>query len=214
MKKTLLLLLLFGLWSPVASFAMQIDTVFVRQSNQGGINMEVITHIIAHYQPSFRINYTSAFINDTLFITACYYEGHASMMGHVRDTLQVGAIPPGTYTLHYKAILSSDQNQCVQVYTYIMTSTFIVSDLLGVKPVSENQALSFHPNPVDDMLQISGKSILQLNLYDLRGKLIKCYAFSAQNSAQVSIADLPPGIYVADLISRDGAIFRKRLVKN
>jgi hypothetical protein len=214
MKKTLLFLLLFGLLSPVTSFALLIDTVFVRQSNQGGNNMEVITHIIAHSVPAFRINYTSTFINDTLFINACYYEGHASSMGHVRDTLQVGAIPAGNYTLHYKAILSSDQNQCIQVYSEIMTSTFLVSDLLGVKPNSENLEPTFYPNPAKDLLQISGNSVIQLNLYDLRGKHLKRYDFSAQNQAQVSVADLPQGLYFVDLISRDGAIFRKRLVKN
>ncbi|MBK0404505.1 T9SS type A sorting domain-containing protein [Adhaeribacter sp. BT258] len=214
MKKALLLLLLSGLLSPATSFAMQIDTVFVRQSSQGGNNMEVITHIIAHYQPSFRINYTSAFINDILFISACYYEGPASMMGHVRDTLQVGFIPPGNYTLHYKAILSSDQNQCIQVYTDIMTATFVVSEFLGVKPNPKNPELTFHPNPVKNILQISGNAVTQLNLYDLRGKLIKRYDFSAQNSTEISVADLPKGLYFADLISRDGVISRKRLVKN
>ncbi|MFC5270509.1 T9SS type A sorting domain-containing protein [Adhaeribacter terreus] len=213
MKKALLFLLLFGLLSPVTSFAMQIDTVFVRQSKLGGNNMEVITHIIAHYQPAYRINYTSTFINDTLFINACYYEGPASTMGHVRDTLQVGVIPSGNYTLHYRAVLSSDRNQCIQAYADIMTTTFLVNELLGVKTNVEDAEPLFYPNPVTDMLHLSGNPG-QLNLYDLRGQLIKRYDFSTQNPAPVSVSELPPAIYVAEQLSRTGKIFRRRLVKN
>lgn len=57
---------------------------------------------------------------------------------------------------------------------------------------SEKETLDIYPNPVNDILNINQNGILQYDMYDASGKLVKKGSFE---NRQTSLSSLPNGIY-------------------
>lgn len=73
--------------------------------------------------------------------------------------------------------------------------------------------ISIDPNPATDVIRIRNKNniniaLLQIDIYDLQGKLIKHY----NNTTQISLADFNTGIYIIKT-DADGVVEYNRVVK-
>ncbi|SMC84087.1 ELWxxDGT repeat protein [Moheibacter sediminis] len=71
---------------------------------------------------------------------------------------------------------------------------------MAVSDFTQNQ-FSIYPNPVTDIINISGKSsISSVQIYDLAGKILSNQSFNSQE-AKLNISSLPKGIYIIKLVS-------------
>ncbi len=77
---------------------------------------------------------------------------------------------------------------------------------VGIEDITTNNTLSIYPNPASSMTNISFKSDvngeLQINLYDLAGKLVKselAYVNAGENNIPVLTDDINSGVYLLQL---------------
>lgn len=74
-----------------------------------------------------------------------------------------------------------------------------------VAPITEDN-LSYYPNPVKQELNLSWQlvdntTIVAINVYNLNGQLLKTYADTKTNTAQIiPFQDYPTGVYVVELL--------------
>lgn len=89
------------------------------------------------------------------------------------------------------------------------TSTCFIIDNIGITELTEEESISVYPNPVDDILWVSGKESEKYNLtlYNMLGRKVE--AVREQN--QISISALPAGTYFLK-IERDGLSLVRKVV--
>lgn len=78
----------------------------------------------------------------------------------------------------------------------------------------DNGNLRLFPIPSVDkiMVELNYKTIQNISIYDLTGKLVKAFSINTSNQ-ELDISTLSPGLYFLDVVS-DQRTFRKRFVKN
>ncbi|HLV24619.1 MAG TPA: T9SS type A sorting domain-containing protein [Moheibacter sp.] len=85
--------------------------------------------------------------------------------------------------------------------------------LLGTIDVINSSKISVYPNPVAESFSIqkeNSQEILQVELFDHSGKKIKTYANRFEN---ISVSDLPEGIYLIKIHTLTGKVFNQKLIK-
>ena len=70
-------------------------------------------------------------------------------------------------------------------------------------------SISVYPVPANDLLHISGISIESVRIISTEGKVISV----PESFETINISDLPTGVYLLDITSRNGANIRKRVIK-
>ena len=71
----------------------------------------------------------------------------------------------------------------------------------------DNEGLAIFPNPVNDVLNINyNKTINQIDIYDVYGKLVKTFT-TVGNS--INVSDLSEGVYMLNMQTEEGVIVRK-----
>jgi hypothetical protein len=86
--------------------------------------------------------------------------------------------------------------------------------LLGLNQIGEIFDFSVYPNPVTDVLYITGSGdsfISAVEIYDINGRLVKSNVFNAVE-AQLNTSDLSAGVYSVK-ISSDLGVSTKKIVK-
>jgi len=69
--------------------------------------------------------------------------------------------------------------------------------------------LKVYPNPVKDIINISGKEILNVEVFTLQGKKL----FAPYSNNQINISNLAQGVYILKIDSKNG-YSSKRIIKN
>lgn len=105
-------------------------------------------------------------------------------------------------------LIKLDANGCT-------VDTCLVSSLLQTQTVSTNP-FSLYPNPADESIRIELSNPLsqqgtQLVVRDLNSRVVLHQAVS--NHATVSVESLSAGVYIAELLQRNGERYYKRFVK-
>jgi hypothetical protein len=84
-----------------------------------------------------------------------------------------------------------------------------INALTGIKNVSAT-ALKIFPNPVKNIFTVSGlenAGNLSFEVYDMKGSAVKSEVKAATNTTiDISIENLPQGIYVLKAFDKDGQI--------
>ena len=118
------------------------------------------------------------------------------------DTSRIGGEPDGNVTSYYyfdDFCLSASPDECD-----IVNSTINLN----------YSSIKMWPNPCHNKLNFATEfSIIQLGIYDLRGKLLKATFAKDENGIQVDI-NLPSGIYMAVLQTKKGIIQKRFVVSN
>ena len=82
---------------------------------------------------------------------------------------------------------------------------------LGVNSNLLTQELSISPNPVDEKLNFkTNNKILWVNIYDMLGHEI----LSKKRTHLIDVSNLSKGVYLAKIKFENGAIQKKKFVKN
>ncbi|MDO7875247.1 T9SS type A sorting domain-containing protein [Hymenobacter sp. ASUV-10] len=156
---------------------------------------------------------------DTLRYTACYFNGPTAVMQHFSDTVTVGTLPTGSYTIVFVGRMSRDPQQCDETRrNSISTTVQVGTRTLATQPAAPGWAL--YPVPATGrqlQLQAPARESLQaIKLFDMAGR--ECYAHPAarltqpDNQHQLQLPALPAGTYTLRVHSANGAVRNQRVV--
>lgn len=84
-----------------------------------------------------------------------------------------------------------------------------ILEKLVIEEVSVAEPTYFYPNPVQEVLFVS-KEIKSFEVYDFSGKLVKNGTLQGK---EISLSDLPKGIYVIKVTQADGKVRSSKIVK-
>ena len=152
--------------------------------------------------------------------TGCYFNGFPAMPKGYVDTVQVGRLPAGSYSITFIAKESSNSQQCVEQQRNGNSRTFRVSGAtLGINNPTE-QATTLFPVPATDrqlaFRAVDGNTVATFQLFDASGR--PCYTRAAdavpyQNKHfQLNLPQLPAGAYTLRVQRADTAPTTHRVV--
>jgi hypothetical protein len=77
--------------------------------------------------------------------------------------------------------------------------------------------LGIYPNPAQDMVYITigqdAERLRSAQVYDVAGRLLKTIDHeTSDNTLQISITDLPNGVYIVRLLTNEGLYMDKKLI--
>ena len=75
---------------------------------------------------------------------------------------------------------------------------------MSVEDVEETSH-NIYPNPVKDILTVSGEDMKQVSVYNALGQLVKSINCN-DNTVQINVSDLQNGMYIVNVISNDGVM--------
>lgn len=172
-------------------------------------NIKIVTSVTTPNLGQF-LSSAYYFLDDTIFVEACYYSGLATAVQTYTDTLIVGTLPAGNHVVHLTAYQSNDT---VCTYSDTTTSTFnfyVNGGIIAFLPVSSTQIGVLYPNPSNGDFRIAlptGISATRIELFDLSGKLIRALPFSTHFSV-----DLASGTYFIHTYDEANFIGFQRLI--
>lgn len=88
-----------------------------------------------------------------------------------------------------------------------------------IDPVStvelSEEEVDVYPNPVSDVLHVNNHSqqVLNLQIVDVLGKVIKKQTLSEGHHEQIDVSELPVGLYILEYSGDQSQLFRKKFIK-
>lgn len=80
----------------------------------------------------------------------------------------------------------------------------------GVEGLEEDEReQTIYPNPTKDKIVYEGQKVAEVQIHNALGQLVK----TVQNTNEVSLEDLPPGLYLLRVTMENGAMFSDKVVK-
>jgi hypothetical protein len=149
------------------------------------------------------ITFTSNDTPYTDYANLAYSNYDESVLEFSADKSQVRAkadSPSGTYSF----IVTYPEWNGVPT---TLSASAIVEKSTGIEEV-EKPDFKLYPNPVQDRLVIEGVEVKQGVIYNLQGKQLLRF-----NENEVSVIELPAGMYVVKLLTDKGGMFTAKIVK-
>jgi hypothetical protein len=78
---------------------------------------------------------------------------------------------------------------------------------------SSDKAFKASPNPTSGMLQLAGKNIANVEVYDVLGKQVFANNYSALNNVEVNLASLNNGVYMVKVTNTQGNSSTIKVIK-
>ncbi len=116
---------------------------------------------------------------------------------------------------HYYIVItgftsSTDTNFNLEIGDFERCEFVIGAENAGIGAVQGAGSVDVYPNPVADVLNVkSAVGIDKIEVYSTEGRLVK----SATGTAQLNVADLTSGYYVAIVTDENGTVVRKPIIK-
>jgi len=152
---------------------------------------------------SFTVNITGNQIQ--IYMYQCL--GMLSIICTKTDTVNVGQLPAGTYTVYVFASYAQAQPTCSMYSPAMPTNvnhTFTVSQFVSVPEVKNSLSLDVYPNPSSGNIyfRYSASQSCVMEIYDLVGQKVRSYTL-VPGSQQVVIreGELKSGIYFAKVLT-------------
>ncbi|MBQ0070144.1 MAG: T9SS type A sorting domain-containing protein [Bacteroidales bacterium] len=162
-----------------------------------------------------------------LYTSGTNYNGGFSVRDMSANNAAVANIAPlgtGGYTANpscgsfFRVI--PEGNSSVLVYDYTMGNGYACyriytenydPNTTGVKDVTTTVTkVSTYPNPTSDMLNVNaGKTINEVNVYDLAGKVVAKVQGNGENAVSVDLSSLAKGIYVVNVDGVSSKVIKK-----
>lgn len=126
-----------------------------------------------------------------------FHEAEFLTSGKYQLNLLGDSLKDGIYLINYQ--LSSGKRLAVKALKSITASNKSVQ--------KTDDALLVYPNPTNGLLNIAASNIQSVSVSDLKGRILKTYTTNKQN---ISLTDLPPGVYLITVVNGNG---ERRTVK-
>ena len=205
-------------------FKIYIDNVIIiPDSNKGTIDslkiipsnpttndsIKIIGFTVFPVGDCFLKNYYLNINDKKIVINATHFEGGWTVMCNSIDTITIGKLDTGAYTLYYE--LSVDTNLAI-----FDTDTlfFVVQNPADVFDLSyETSQIKVYPNPANKNIRIEiakGIVVKTIKLHDLNGKLIKTFL---STNTLLNISGIAKGQYMLS-IETNNKIIREKIIIN
>ncbi|MCW3121738.1 MAG: C-terminal target protein [Flavipsychrobacter sp.] len=127
-------------------------------------------------------------------------------------SLSTVAVPPGIYDLAATFYLNSE------VAAGYSTKISVI-DITAVQQIDNTNSISIFPNPATDLLTINytdaASPIEAIRMTDMSGRQVKMLQpVTTFGISQISLSDLPSGMYIMQLHSTDDVFYRKVVVNH
>jgi hypothetical protein len=169
--------------------------------------VKIATTVTTPNQGSF-IYSSHSVSGNTIDIEACYYSGLLTATQTFYDTLEIGVLSPGTYTVDFTAYQASD-TICNYTDTMTTTSSFVVIESTGgLNPIS-NQLGKIYPNPSSGFFRIelpNELNVTHVRVHSLSGKIVHQGVFQEEMNL-----NLDSGTYFIELLEMEATIGYHRL---
>ena len=168
-----------------------------------GCDSVVTMHLTVHPHPELCLSMTNdaLYYPETAILTAYGADHYFWSTGQVTAQIEVCPIMP----TWYKVTASMDNSPCTAVDSiFIYTQGYGVEDYPAVN-------LNYYPNPVSDVLYVSGAPVDQLLLYDMQGRLCRSWK-GRREEWRLSVRHLPNGTYLLVGTDQEVRLFAKPVV--
>ena len=168
-------------------------------------NSDTIKLIIPYSTSDLSLNLWKHFnIDSNLFtISACYMQFPLTSPSYYLDTIVIGILPLGNYTITVNKYCSCDT---ICTYSDTVSESIQFNITTGVNEFFKNN-VSFFPNPATNTLYFNEiPSNANAEIYDLSGKLI---LKSPLFKPQIDVSNLGKGMYFIKLNTTEGSVVRK-----
>jgi hypothetical protein len=151
-------------------------------------------------------------------LNRCYSLGALTVIDVRKDTLNIGLLPAGVYTVHYNGALTNSNSTCSppgQTFTSSLTFT-VLSTPSGIKENnSDLMQVSVYPNPFNDDVWISmqnNSNDFGIKVYDNLGTLV--YEEESHfSSERIDLSSLTTGVYHITIIPKNAPSKRIIVIK-
>jgi hypothetical protein len=84
--------------------------------------------------------------------------------------------------------------------------------ITNIQTNTHETMITIYPNPASQLFSIQGiTDILEINILNLSGQMVRSYD---SFMSQYHIADLNPGVYLVQVLSNNGNVTTRKLVKH
>ena len=141
--------------------------------------------------------------------------GNSTLTGYriYRDGTLIKEIPYSfvTYFTDTEFTRETDVEYCVTAVYGEEESEAVcaAATITGVGEAIANDAITLSPNPTNGLVLIEGATITDVRVYNTLGQLVK----TTQNSNEINLKGLPPGIYTIHITNEDGNRVIRKVVK-
>jgi hypothetical protein len=119
-----------------------------------------------------KINSTYARTGNSFAFLGCYFSGMLTQPQSYTDTVSIGRLAPGSYTVSFTGLISSNSQQCVEVQRNSSSMAFQVGGALAVSP--GNAGWSVYPVPTTSrtlsLVAPPDATITAVQLLDVAGR--------------------------------------------
>ena len=129
----------------------------------------------------------------------------------IKDTINIGALPQGNYTLNYTVFISGSYSVCAPYDTIISTHTFYAGPN-SLKELNNENEFQISPNPVKDYFKIKSvdnKTVFKkaeiLNILGDKVLEINDPSFNTN----IDLSSLPNGLYLLSLYTEKNSLIKK-----
>ncbi|HLP56694.1 MAG TPA: T9SS type A sorting domain-containing protein [Fluviicola sp.] len=151
--------------------------------------------------------------NDTLVVEACYYSGLLTVVTPIYDTVDIGQVPAGDYVLRFVASTSIYQDSCVANDSQTQISSFSVSEMVGLKPITSEVSL-LYPNPSKEFVKLTRVEEGSItSVYSAEGKKIDVPQYKTGNEVVLDIRSISKGMYEVLSVFEGRIPYRYRFMK-
>ena len=212
MKKLILILIITAFIK--STFSQCCPYVFTPTILPTGIittatNVKIVTKVSTPSQGS--LIYSGYTINgQNINITNCYWDGFATSPLLIYDTVQIGNLPIGVYSVAFTAYSSPINQNCVKNDSNTVTIGFNVGEITSILNYTKTDRINFFPNPAKDKIFIENPDqkaevILLTELGDIVLKLIP------DDHHTINISKLKAGVYILKMVNGEKIYYSKLL---
>ena len=170
--------------------------------------VKIATTVTTANQGAFLYS-THAVNGTTIDIEACYFSGMLPATQTYYDTLEIGVLSEGNYTVNFVAYQSSDTT-CNYTDSTASNISFTVSDsTANIKPIKQ-QVGKLYPNPSNGVFTIElpqGVHATDIRILSISGEIIDRMSFTEEQHL-----NLEAGMYLIEFLDNDESIGYQRLL--
>ncbi|HAD33630.1 MAG TPA: hypothetical protein DCF44_03905 [Chitinophagaceae bacterium] len=159
-------------------------------------------------------SYTIDYDHNIISLISCYTgPGILPVITTIKDTINIGLLPQGNYSLNYTVFISSSYSTCAPYDTITNNYSFYVGPNSIREHTYDNKYI-LSPNPVNNQFKIlttDNSTITKIEVCNILGDKVFEINEPLLNS-NIDISFLPKGLYLLSLYT-DKNKFTKKIIK-
>lgn len=187
-----------------------INTIEVLPANPTTNDNVKIAIFVATPGNGEQLSSSFSIVQNDITAEACYFSGLLTVITSIYDTLDLGMLTAGTYTLDFTAFLSTNDVDCDYSDTTEATIQFEVTEATNSLVENGIDDIKIYPNPSNGEFTLSADNdefISSISIVTTDGKIIESLPYSS--SMRVS---LPAGTYFVHFYDDASFLGAKKVV--